>query len=131
MLPTAISSSSTSDRRTSQKRSFPGRRGGAWRRSTATVEELWQQDLAAYTEAYLAAARRYLTDRGVTCGVELTTSPTGERATWDTLTDQVHEFARANAPLPMSGQAPDWTQGRPADALRRAGLTYVDRACHF
>lgn len=95
---------------------------------TATVEKLWEQDLAAYTEAYLAAARRYLTDRGVTCGVELATIPTGELATWDALTDQVHEYARANAPLPMTGEAPDHSDGSPADALRRAGLTYTDRA---
>ena len=98
------------------------------RAATATVEELWQQDLAAYTAAYLAAARRYFTDRGVTCEVELTTTPTGEPATWDTLTDQVHEYARTNAPLPMTGEAPDYSDGSPADALRRAGLTYIDRA---
>lgn len=28
----------------------------------------------------------------------------------------------------MTGEAPDWTEGTPADALRRAGLTYADRA---
>lgn len=92
------------------------------------VRRLWEQDLAAYTEAYLAAARRYLTDRGVTCGVELATVPTGELATWDALTDQVHAYARANAPLSMTGEAPDHSDGSPADALRRAGLTYADRA---
>ena len=30
--------------------------------------------------------------------------------------------------LPMTGAAPDWTSGTPADALHRAGLTYVTRA---
>jgi hypothetical protein len=40
----------------------------------------------------------------------------------------VHEYARANAPLPMTGDAPDHSDGSPADALRRAGLTYIDRA---
>ena len=64
----------------------------------------------------------------MTCEVELTTTPTGEPATWDTLTDQVHEYARTNAPLPMTGEAPDYSDGSPADALRRAGLTYIDRA---
>ncbi len=28
----------------------------------------------------------------------------------------------------MTGAAPDWTSGTPADALHRAGLTYVTRA---
>ncbi|MBM7826933.1 hypothetical protein [Microbacterium aurum] len=54
-----------------------------------------------------AAARRYFTDRGVTCEVKLTTSPTGELATWETLTDQVREYARTNAPLPMAGEVRD------------------------
>ena len=27
----------------------------------------------------------------------------------------------------MTGAAPDWTTGTPADALRRANLTYIDR----
>ncbi|MBS5253670.1 MAG: hypothetical protein E7G49_01375 [Cutibacterium granulosum] len=31
-------------------------------------------------------------------------------------------------PLPMTGTAPDWTDGALADALRRAGLTYLERA---
>lgn len=100
----------------------------AAREASATVRKLWEQDLAAYTEAYLAAARRYLTDRGVTCGVELATTPASEAPTWDALSDQVHEYARANAPLPMTGEAPDHSDGTPADALRRAGLTYTDRA---
>ena len=42
--------------------------------------------------------------------------------------DELHEHARKNAPLPMTGAAPDWTSGTPADALHRAGLTYVTRA---
>ena len=47
---------------------------------------------------------------------------------WDPLIDELHEHARKNAPLPMTGAAPDWTSGTPADALHRAGLTYVTRA---
>lgn len=27
----------------------------------------------------------------------------------------------------MSDETPDWTEGTPAGALRRAGLTYLDR----
>ena len=41
---------------------------------------------------------------------------------WDPLIDELHEHARKNAPLPMTGAAPDWTSGTPADALHRAGL---------
>ncbi|WP_433862699.1 hypothetical protein ACR5MH_0215 (plasmid) [Streptomyces sp. L7] len=92
------------------------------------VEALFARDLAAYAEAYLTAARRYLTERGITCGVELVTTPAGEIPTWDALTDQVHEYARASAPLPMTGEAPNHSDGTPADAVRRAGLTYTDRA---
>ena len=86
------------------------------------MEKLWEQDLAAYTEAYFAPARRYLTDRGVTCGVKLTTVPTGELATWEALTDHLHEYARANAPLPMTVEAPDHSDGSPAAVLRQPHL---------
>ena len=47
---------------------------------------------------------------------------------WDPLVDELHEHARKTAPLPMTGEALDWTDGRSADALRRAGLTYQTRA---
>lgn len=92
------------------------------------IEALYARDLAAYAEGYLTAARRYLTERRITCGVELVTTAVGEIPSWDALTDQVHEYARANAPLPMTGAAPHHSDGTPADALRRAGLTYTDRA---
>lgn len=98
------------------------------REASTAVRTLWERDLAAYTEAYLAAARRYLTERGITCGVELATAPVGQAPTWDALSDQVHEYARANTPLPMTGEVPDYAEGSPAEALRRAGLTYADRA---
>ncbi len=40
----------------------------------------------------------------------------------------MHEYARIHAPLPMTGDAPDYSEGTPADALRRTGLTYTERA---
>jgi hypothetical protein len=91
-----------------------------------TARELWEQDQAAYREAYTAAIRQALTDRGLTVEVEVVEAR-GELE-WDPLIDELHEHARKNAPLPMTGAAPDWTSGTPADALHRAGLTYVTRA---
>lgn len=38
------------------------------------VEALFVRDRAAYAEAYLTTARHYLTERGITCGVELVTT---------------------------------------------------------
>lgn len=96
---------------------------------TTAIEQLSEQDQAAYTEAYRATAQRYLTERGATCGVELVPAlAAGESTTWDELAEQVHEYARKHTPLPMTGSTPDWTDGTPADALCRAGLTYTARA---
>lgn len=94
--------------------------------ATAAAGELWEQDQAAYREAYAAAIRQALTDRGLTIEVEVI-EPSGELPARDALTDALHEHARRTAPLPMTGQAPDWTEGLPADALRRSGLTYQAR----
>lgn len=88
--------------------------------------ELWEQDQAAYREAYTATIRQALTDRGLMVEVEVVEA-SGEWE-WDPLIDELHEYARKNAPLPMTGAAPDWTNGTPADALHRAGLTYLARA---
>ena len=93
-----------------------------------TARELWEQDQAAYRDAYAAAIRQALTDRGLTVEVEVVEPSGAELGEWDPLVDELHEHARKNAPLPMTGAAPDWTSGTPADALHRAGLTYVTRA---
>ncbi|RZU46524.1 hypothetical protein EV385_6598 [Krasilnikovia cinnamomea] len=89
------------------------------------LEALWVQDQAAYVEGYRATAARYLTERGATCGVEVVDALPS--AKWDGLTELVHEYAREHTPLPMTGAAPDWSDGTPADAVRRAGLTYTAR----
>ncbi len=88
------------------------------------IDRLWEQDKAAYATAFLATAQRYLVGLGGTCGVEIV--PTAPGA-WDGLAEQIHEYARQHTPLPMTGSAPDWSCGTPADALRRAGLTYTAR----
>jgi hypothetical protein len=93
------------------------------------IEALFEQDQTAYAEAYRATAQRYLTERGATCGVELVALPAqGTSAAWDGVADEIEEHARVHTPLPMTGSAPDWSEGTPADALRRAGLTYTARA---
>lgn len=56
------------------------------------------------------------------------TRPAPSWASGDPLVDELHEHARKTAPLPMTGAAPDWTDGKPAGAVHRAGLTYIMRA---
>lgn len=93
-----------------------------------TIDELWEQDQAAYREAYEGTIRQALTDRGLTVEVAFVEPRGAELDDRDPLIDELHEQARKTAPLPMTGAAPDWTEGTPADALRRAGLTYILRA---
>jgi len=93
----------------------------------ASIDRLWEQDQAAYREAYLASIRHELTRRGLTVEVEAIDEP-ADTLTWEPFTDELHELARKNTPLAMTGEAPDWTEGTPADALRRAELTYFSRA---
>lgn len=95
------------------------------------IERLWEQDQAAYTEAYRTTAQRYLTERGATCGVEYVAGrASSDWRTWDSLAEQIDEYARKHTPVPMTGNAPDWGDGitAAATALRRAGLTYTSRA---
>lgn len=95
------------------------------------VREMWERDQAEYLAAYKQAIRQALTDRGITIEplfIEATfIEPT---SLWDPLVDALHDLARTTALLPMTGAAPDWTTGTPADALRRANPTYIDRLHH-
>lgn len=100
----------------------------AAQRLSDEIDELWEADKLAYRDAYASAARQVLTDRGLDqIAVELVDAEAGDPWVWDELTEDLHEHARKSAALPMTGQSPDWTDGRPADALRRAGRTYADR----
>ncbi len=93
------------------------------------IDELWEADKLAYRDAYAAAARQLLVDRGLdTLAVELVDPQPSDLWLWDELTEDLHDHARKTAALPMTGAAPDWTDGTPADALRRAGRTYTERA---
>lgn len=103
------------------------------RQSREAVDALWEQDQAAYLAAYAATARHVLSERGARVNLEMLISTPGtsgpnDTPEWNDLTDELHQIARESTPLPMTGQVPDWTDGTPADALRRAGRTYADRA---
>lgn len=100
----------------------------AARRAQDAVEKLWDADLAAYQAAYRDTVRAAIAERGGHVDVELV--PYAEPESWeaDELADQLHTLARESTPLPMTGHAPDFTDGTPADGLRRAGLTYTHRA---
>lgn len=97
-----------------------------------TLEQLWEQDQAAYAEAYRETVRRTLSERGASVDVELLIDAPGaswaaDAPKWGLLTEELHQIAREKTPLPMSGQAPDWTDGTPADALRRSRQTFISR----
>lgn len=98
--------------------------------ATTAVRELYQRDQDAYREAFTAAVRQALTDRGLTIAVDVIEPARASDGSWspdEELARELHEHARTVAVLPMTGQAPDFTQGTPAEALRAAGLTYIAR----
>ena len=100
---------------------------------------LWEQDQQQYREAYGAAVRQHLDELGMPVGVvEVVDTLSGqadaalgeyERLSFEVaeFVDELHAHAQKAAVLTMSGEAPDWSDGTPADALRRAGRTYLDR----
>lgn len=96
------------------------------------LEQLWEQDQTAYAAACRDTVQRTLSERGATVSLELLIDAPGaawaaDSPQWDLLAEDLHQIAREKTPLPMTGQAPDWTEGSPADALRRSGLSYVAR----
>lgn len=92
-----------------------------------TIERLLQEDLAAYRDAYIEQLQAELERRGLRAPIVLLdTEPDG--AAWDPFLEDLHEQVQSVTPLPMTGKAPDVSHGSPADAVRRAGLTYLARA---
>lgn len=100
---------------------------------------LWEQDRRQYRQAYADAVRQYLDEQQIDVGVEVidmhsdqANAVQDESHHWSPavaqMVDQLHTHARTTAALPMTGEAPDWSDGTPADALRRTGLTYLERA---
>lgn len=103
------------------------------------VTVLWEQDQQRYRQAYADAVRQYLDEQRIDVEVEVVDIHSDQAAAvldeshhWShavsQLVDQLRTHARTATALPMTGEAPDWSDGTPADALRRAGLTYVERA---
>jgi hypothetical protein len=89
------------------------------------LDDQWHHDLDTYQSAYLATIRDAMTERGLT--LQTHAVHPAEAPEWDPFTADLHAHARATTPLPMTGQAPDWTHGTPADALTRTGITYHPR----
>lgn len=101
------------------------------------LSDLWEQDQQEYREAYARAVRSYLKIHDMHFPAEVVDVLSDDAAAALNedqgyvvieLVDELHRHARKAAVLPMTGEAPDWTQGKPADALRRAGLTYLEAA---
>lgn len=94
------------------------------------IDRLREEDMAAYAEAYAATVRQALTDRGIDVDVQVIRTPDFQPPAeqWDPLASELHEIAWERTPLPATGQAPDWSNGSPADAIRAAGRTYTARA---
>lgn len=92
-----------------------------------TLEGLWVQDQKAYLEAYAAAIRQAITARGLTITVEVGEGMPADVHEANLISDELHAYARRVTPLPMTGEAPDLSEGKPAEAVRRAGLSYSAR----
>jgi hypothetical protein len=92
--------------------------------ATEKLRTLWEEDLTRYQEAFARAIRQEIAARGLPSAVEFV-APTAVPGGPDE--DPLYVHALRTAALPMTGQAPDWSEGTPADALRRAGLTYTAR----
>lgn len=94
-----------------------------------SLEELWESDQEAYRSNFRSAMLQHLDDQGLRLDVEILnindpawTQPTDGRDV------DLHQHALATAPLPMTGRPPEIINGSAAEALRRDGLTYLERA---
>ncbi|MFS0700277.1 hypothetical protein AB6N24_09925 [Cellulomonas sp. 179-A 4D5 NHS] len=92
-------------------------------------EDLLAHDATAYAAAFRATVHEVAAEMGVTAPVEVVELDfSGPAPETDALGDALATAATLRTPLPATGQAPDWTDGTPADAIRRAGATYTARA---
>ena len=91
---------------------------------TTERDLIQQQDQDSYRHAYAESARHALSARGLTVSLEVIEAGGSEHHPG---LEDLHSYAEKTTPLPMTGQAPDWNQGKPANALRAAGLTYPAR----
>jgi len=92
------------------------------------IDRLMDLDRERYLAAYTRTVRELAAARGAVVSVEVVPADGVELPWWDLLGSELHQVALRRTPLPMTGTAPDWSTGVPADALRAAGLTYTARA---
>lgn len=95
------------------------------------IELLREHDKATYFRAYQAVVQRHAHETGIKVLVLVNriadyTSyfPDG----YDGTAARLHEYARNNTPLPMTGQPPAATAEATVDAIRASGRTYTARA---
>ncbi|PPF40668.1 hypothetical protein C5B93_03545 [Rathayibacter sp. AY1A2] len=100
----------------------------ATERLSRAITEVWDRDVAAYQDAYLAVIRDTLTARGLTTGVEVVAFADRDTGIYDEdLADDLRDVALLATPLPVIG-APGEERKITVDALRAAGLSYIERA---
>ncbi|MCM6761139.1 hypothetical protein NB037_01790 [Rathayibacter sp. ZW T2_19] len=92
------------------------------------INDVWDRDVAAYQDAYLAVIRDTLTARGLTTGIEVVAYADRDSGVYDeALAEELRDLALLTTPLPVIG-APRDEHRIPVDALRAAGLSYIERA---
>jgi len=95
------------------------------------IGRLLGEDLRDYEQAYATVVRDELAARGYSLAVEIwndiNMDLAGIAGDEGILIDELRAAAEERAPLPMTGIAPDHSDGTPADAVRRAGRTYLER----
>ncbi|MBO0984911.1 hypothetical protein [Rathayibacter sp. SD072] len=92
------------------------------------INVVWDRDVAAYQDAYLAVVRDTLTARGLTTGVEVVAFADRDTGVYDeALAEELRDIALLTTPLPVIG-VPHDEHRIPIDALRAAGLSYIERA---
>lgn len=94
-----------------------------------SLEEIWASDQQSYNANFRTVMRQYLVDRGLSFDVEILDiiDPAWTQPT-DGIDVDLYQYASAIAPLPMTGKAPELIDGSASEALRRDGLTYLERA---
>ncbi|WP_181027282.1 MULTISPECIES: hypothetical protein [unclassified Rathayibacter] len=100
----------------------------ATERLSRAITEVWDRDVAAYQDAYLTVVRDTLTSRGLTTGIKVVGFADRDTGIYDEdLAHDLRDVALLTTPLPVIG-APREERKMTVDALRAAGLSYIERA---
>jgi hypothetical protein len=97
----------------------------------AVIDRLFDEDLAAYRAGYAEVVAGELARLGrpdLPVQIVAPDEAAGAAERWAPLLDGLHLVAGERTPLPATGRPPDWTTGSPADVVRAAGRSYLDRA---